>query len=607
MKLRPYQRAAEDAVYREWKTVRSTLAVLPTGTGKTVLFADVIRRSFPKRALVLAHREELIFQAKAKVEKMTGFRVDVEMGDARADLPTGCLFGGPQVIVSSIQTQTAGGDGLGRMSRFDPLMFGILIIDEAHHATADSYRRVLDYYGQNPNLCILGVTATPDRADETALGQIYESVAFDYEVLDAIRDGWLVPVEQQMVNVEGLDYSGIRTTAGDLNGADLAAVLEEEKALHGIVTPTLDIIGDRRTLVFAASVAQAERLCEVFNRHRKGSAAWICGKTDKVERRKALLRFADNTVQIMVNVGVLTEGYDNPGVQVVVMARPTKSRSLYAQMAGRATRPLDEIASALNDIPGGDAKLRCAMIAASKKPSCLIIDFAGNAGKHKLITSADILGGKASVDALQNVMDRARKSGKPTRMDEAIAEEEQAIRQERQRKADAFAASNRERVTVKAKWNAQNVNPFDTFQIQPGQDRAWDQGKKLTDGQRNVLLKQKIDPDSIPYGQARQLLNELFRRWDAGLASFGQLKQLRKFDLPVDVTREAASQLIDAVAGNGWKRPSDATVTTILNTPPGPKPIAAPISERIPGACPPPWRSGIPVYEPVAETDVFDP
>ena len=528
------------------------------------------------------------------------------MGDLRADLPDGCLFGGPQVVVSSIQTQTAGGDGLGRMSRFNPAMFGILIIDEAHHATADSYRRVLDYYCQNPNLRILGVTATPDRADESALGEIYDSVAFDYGILDAIRDGWLVPVEQQMVNVEGLDYSGIRTTAGDLNGADLAAVLEQEKTLHGIVTPTLDIIGSRRTLVFAASVAQAERLAEVFNRHRSGIAEWICGKTDKIERRRALQRFSDGTVQIMVIVGVLTEGFDNPGVQVVAMARPTESRSLYAQMAGRATRPLDEIAHALNDIPDGNAALRCAMIASSRKPSCLIIDFAGNSGRHKLITTADILAGKASGEAIQRVVDRVRKSGKPMRMDEAVAEEEAKIRVEEQREADMLAAAQRSKFVAKAKWNAQNVDPFDTFQIQPDRTHAHDQGMKLTDGQRNVLLKQKIDPDSMPYRQARQLLTELFRRWDAGLASFGQLKQLRKFDLPANVSRETASQLIDAVAGNGWKRPAEATVTAILNTPADVKP-AAPISARIPGACPPPWRSGVPVYELVADADVFAP
>ena len=128
------------------------------------------------------------------------------------------------------------------MSKFDPQRFGVLIIDEAHHATSPTYRRVIDYYRTNPALKVLGVTATPDRADEEALGQVFQSVAFDYEVLDAIHDGWLVPIEQQMVHVEGLDYSSIRTTAGDLNGGDLAAVLEAEKNLQQMASASVAII-----------------------------------------------------------------------------------------------------------------------------------------------------------------------------------------------------------------------------------------------------------------------------------------------------------------------------------------------------------------------------
>lgn len=205
MNLRPYQAAASDAIFKEWQDNDSTLVVMPTGGGKTVLFADVIRRVFPRRALVIAHREELIFQARDKIQRVTGLSADVEMGEYRAE---GGLFEQARVVVSTIQTQCSGGDGGGRMSKFDPQRFGVLIIDEAHHATSPSYRRVIDYYRTNPALKVLGVTATPDRADEEALGQVFQSVAFDYEVLDAIHDGWLVPIEQQMVHVEGLDYSG---------------------------------------------------------------------------------------------------------------------------------------------------------------------------------------------------------------------------------------------------------------------------------------------------------------------------------------------------------------------------------------------------------------
>lgn len=551
MKYRDYQNRAIDAVFHQWKDVRSTLLVMPTGVGKTVTFAGILQRAYPKRALVIAHREEIVTQNADKIRLITGWNVGIEMADLHADVPEGCLFGGPQVVVSTIQTQTAGGDGLGRMSRFLPEQFGVVVIDECHRSTAATYRRVLDYYSQNPDLKILGVTATPDRADEEALGQVFESVAMDYEILDAIHDGWLVPVDQRFVVVQGLDFSGVRTTAGDLNGADLAAVMEEEKNLHGVVGPTLDIIGTRRTLVFAASVAQAERMSEVFNRHRPGCSAWICGKTPKDARRAVLRDFSDGKLQVVCNVGVLTEGFDNPSVEVIVMARPTKSRSLYAQMAGRAIRPLEEIAHELNDVQ--DPEARRAMIAASRKPRCEIVDFVGNSGRHKLITTADILGGKVSDKAKEKAVERAQKDGEPVRMDEALDTAEAEVQTE-----EKAEAARRARLKARAQWEAQNVDPFDTFQIQPDRARGWDSGRKLTDKQLAFLAKQEIDASAMPYAQGRQLVTELFRRFDEKLCTFKQAKLLRKYNLPSNVTMDVARQLIDAVASSGWKRPANA-------------------------------------------------
>jgi superfamily II DNA or RNA helicase len=570
VKYRDYQTRAMDAVFREWKTVRSTLLVFPTGTGKTVTFAGILQRAYPKRALVIAHREELIFQAQAKIQQITGWNVAIEMGELHADLPEGCLFGGPQVVVSTIQTQTAGGDGLGRMSKFLPEQFGVVVVDEGHHGTSASYRRVMDYYGQNPDIKFLYVTATPDRADEEALGQVCESVAMDYEILDAIHDGWLVPVDQRFVVVKGLDFSGVRTTAGDLNGADLAAVMEEEENLHGVVGPTLEIIGQRRTLVFAASVAQAERMSEVFNRHRPGCSAWICGKTPKDARRAVLRDFSDGKLQVVCNVGVLTEGFDNPSVEVIVMARPTKSRSLYAQMAGRAIRPLEEIAHKLNDVQ--DAAARRAMIAASRKPGCLIVDFVGNSGRHKLITTADILGGKVSDKAKQKAVEKAQKDGESVRMDEALdAAEAEVVTEE---KAEA---ARRARLKARASWEAQNIDPFDTFQIQPDRARGWDAGRKLTDKQLAFLAKQGIDASAMPYAQGRQLVTELFRRFDEKLCTFKQAKLLRKHNLPSNVTMDVARQLIDAVAANGWRRPANTDAILTGHAPPAfPMPTRAP-------------------------------
>lgn len=545
MKLRPYQLEAVRRVEAEWRDHVSTLIVMPTATGKTVTFAEIVKRAFPRRALVLAHREELIFQARDKIAAMTGWRVDVEMGDSRAEM--NCMFGGPRVVVSTIQTQASGGDGGGRMTRFDPRIFGVVIVDECHHAAAASYRRVLNWFTQHGNVRVLGVTATPDRADEEALGQVFESVAFDYEIQDAIRDGWLVPVTQQMVHVEGLDFSGCRTTAGDLNGADLARVMEYEKTLHRVVAPSIEIAGNRRTIVFASSVDHAERMAEIFNRHRPGMAGWVCGKTPKDDRRRLLADFASGAVQVVCNCGVLTEGFDNPAVEVVIMARPTKSRALYAQMAGRSMRPAEAIAHDLNDHESPDA--RRALIEASGKPSCLVVDFVGNSGRHKLCTSVDILGGKVSERARELAIRRLA-DGKPGRVDEALDAAAVEERQEKEREA-----ARRAKLTARAKWTASNVNPFDLLDMQPVAERGWDRGKKLSEKQSALLRKQGIDPDGLPYSQAKQLLNELFRRWDCGLCTFGQAKILRKRGLPTNVTREEAARQIDQIAAReGWKK-----------------------------------------------------
>ena len=193
MILRDYQAQCLKSINHNFVDFDSTLAVLATGAGKTVIFAELIRQNQPMRAMVLAHRQELIAQARMKIEDIAGVECEVEMADMTAMVS---LYGRAPVVVSTVQTQISGGKGTERMRRFDPHDFGLLIIDEAHHAASSSYRRIIDHYRQNPNLKVLGVTATPDRTDELALGEIFESVSFDYEIIDAIHGGYLVPIDQ---------------------------------------------------------------------------------------------------------------------------------------------------------------------------------------------------------------------------------------------------------------------------------------------------------------------------------------------------------------------------------------------------------------------------
>lgn len=545
--LRDYQAEAVVSVLGEFEEKNSTLVVCPTGTGKTQIFCDVIKRMQPKRAMVLAHRGELITQAVNRLRSDFGISADIEMADLQANE---FYSNRAPVVVSTIQTQCAGNGGYGRMKIFDPFDFGLVVCDEAHHYTSPSFRRVLDYYKQNPELKILGVTATPDRADEEALGQVFESVAYDYEILDAIHDGWLVPVDQKMVHIEGLDFSQVRTTAGDLNGADLAAVMEAEKNLQGIAAASIDIIGeDKRTLVFTVTVKQAEMLSEIFNRHRPGMADWICGKTPKPERHRIFKNFDTGKTQVLVNVGVATEGYDNPAVEVVVQGRPTKSRCLYAQIIGRSLRPLKGTVDGLDT-----AEERKAAIASSLKPSALVLDFVGNAGRHKLMTTADILGGKVSDAAIERAIERVKKNGRAVRMDEALDEAERDIQREIEERRRREAARKAHLVAT-ARFSTKTISPFDVFELKPVKSRGWDAGKSLTENQRAMLVRNGVNPSGMPYGQSRQLLNEMHKRRNEGLCTLKQAKCLMGFGYDTKtLTFADANKIITTLKANGWRR-----------------------------------------------------
>lgn len=547
--LRDYQSEAVSAVFNAWEEKNSTLVVCPTGTGKTQIFCDIIRKMQPRRAMVLAHRGELITQAVNRLRNDFGINADIEMADLQADE---FYHNRAPVVVSTIQTQCAGNGGHGRMKIFDPNDFGLVVCDEAHHYTSPSFRRVLDYYKQNPELKILGVTATPDRADEQALGQVFESVAYDYEILDAIHDGWLVPVDQKMVHIEGLDFSAVRTTAGDLNGADLAAVMEAEKNLHGIASASIEIIGDgKRTLVFTVTVKQAEMLSEIFNRHRPGMADWVCGKTPKPDRYRIFRDFDSGRTQVLVNVGVATEGYDNPAVKVIVQGRPTKSRCLYAQIIGRSLRPLKGVVDGVET-----AEARKIAISLSPKPSALVLDFVGNAGRHKLMTTADVLGGKVSDEAVERAIAKAKQNGKAIRMDQALDEAERDIHREIEERKKREAARKAHLVAT-ARFSTKTINPFDVFQLQPSKARGWDSGKSISEKQRSFLLKQGVNPEGMPYAQVRQVMNEMFRRFDKKLATLKQCNLLQRHGYETkDLSMVDAGKLIDALAKNNWRRPA---------------------------------------------------
>lgn len=580
MQLRDYQTKGSDAIIDDWKESNSTLLVIPTGLGKTVIFADVIRRMQPGRAMVVAHREELIWQARSRIRDVTGLDAGIEMAHLSASEESrepmlGAITGNHPVIVATVQTLISGPAGGTRMGRFNPREFGCLIVDEAHHATAQSYRNVINYFTtHNPDIRILGVTATPDRSDEEALGQIFQSVAMDYEILDAIHDGWLVDIEQMFVPVAGLDFSHIKTTAGDLNQGELASVMEAERTVQGVVQPTLETMfrlpqhelskrdpqtwgrflmdlnqTAKRTLVFTVSVRQAELLSSIFNRVIPGMANWVCGTTPKDQRREMLASYDAGKFPLIVNCNCLSEGYDSPGVEVVVQAKPTKSRALYAQQIGRATRPLPGV---VDGPPTRDE--RKAAIAASAKPVCTVLDFVGNSGKHKLMTSADILGGNASEDAISRAISRVMKLGQPAKMARAIDDAEDELAKELEARKQAEEA-RRSKLVARSNYSTKMINPFNALDISPVKERGWDSGKVLSPKQRGLLQAQGVDPN-LPYAQGKQMVVEIIRRFQNQLCSVKQANVLKRYGYETkNMKREQASKLLDALARNNWKKP----------------------------------------------------
>lgn len=431
-----------------------------------------------KRVLVLAHREELIYQAVSHA-KRAGVSAGIEMGELRCR--------NESVVVATVQTLVAkrkckvcqgGGcpecDNKGfryRMEKFDPFMFDALIVDEGHHATARTYRQVLKYFQQNDELRTLLVTATPQRSDGIGLWNVVDTCAYEMGLKHAIEQGWLCPIRQRFIQVHGLDLSAVKTKAGgDLADGELERQFlgetdaERERLLHEVAKPAVEEANGKPLLIFSAGVRHAAELTAACNAYDGINAECVVGETNKEERRKIIERYKSGETNVLVGCGVFTEGFDAPATEVVAMARPTKSLSLYLQCIGRGTRPLPGI------VDGKDtAEERCEAIANSNKPHCIVLDFCGNAGDHKLISVADCLAGDA-VDPsdLEEAVAQAKESSEPVDMEELL-EKAKAAREERQR----LAEEARKKLSTKNKaencqYTAEDVdlfggNPFDAI------------------------------------------------------------------------------------------------------------------------------------------------
>ena len=615
MELRAYQHNAIERVLDRFAAGdQRTLLVVPTGGGKTVIFGYLAKLFIEKkmgRVLVMVHREELMKQAADKMKTLTGVEADIEKAE-RWSTETGFAEHKSPLVIASVQTLMSGKVGAKRMNRFAPNDFALLILDEAHHAPANTFTTAINYFCQNAKLKFLGVTATPDRKDGEAMGQIFQSVAYEYTLPQIIADGYLVPIKQRRVFIDGLDFSLCRTTAGDVNQGDLEEAMLFEAPLHGVAHATIEVacrlpkdslrqhaeaveagvpppelldgITPRRTLIFATSVTHAVRLAEIISRWLKDAADVIHGDMLPEDRTDVLQRFESGEIQFLVGCMVPTEGFDSPSTELIVMARPTKSRALYSQMLGRGTRPAFEIAGKLGELETPEERRE--MIADSKKPWMEVLDFVGNSGKHDLVCSADILGVTFDPAVVEAARDAAAKG--PVDMTEALAKaqedfEEKKRNAEARRKKEeedrklALAAEAAKRANLKglANYEISDIESAD-FRTGPGilnvgekqikvdVGEADDGTDKITASQLAWLRdKAKLKPHnlqriaSMGRRAAGALMAEVKRGWDNGLRTANQLMILERGGCPKDVFKnmkfEDASAAIDEMAKNNWR------------------------------------------------------
>lgn len=511
--LRPYQQQARERIHAEWDAGHTrTLLVLPTGTGKTIVFASVAADQVRAgdRVLILAHRGELLEQAADKLQRSTGLVSAVEKAEST------CLDSWFRVVVGSVQTlqRTA------RLERFPQDYFGTIIIDEAHHAITDGYRRILDYFS---GAKVLGVTATPDRGDMRNLGEVFDSLAFEYKLTDAIKEGYLCKIMAQTIPLQ-LDITSVTMSGGDYAVGDLGTALDPY--LEQIAAEMARRCKSRKTVVFLPLIKTSQKFRDLLNTYGF-RAAEVNGQSD--DRRQVLADFDAGKYNVLCNSMLLTEGWDCPSVDCVVVLRPTKVRSLYSQMVGRGTRLS----------PG--------------KTDLLLLDFLWMTDKHELCRPADLVCEDRTV--ARQMTEHLAETGCPEDIEEAAAQASEDVVAQRE---EALAKQLEEQRRKKAKL----VDPLQYEMSIQAEDLAgyvpafgWEAGPP-SEQQTAALEKLGILPDAVESaGKAALLLDRLNKRRDEGLTTPKQIRCLEKYGFQHVGTWsfEAARHMIDRIAAQGWR------------------------------------------------------
>lgn len=516
MELRPYQKEAKTAVFEQWSGgVRRTLLVLPTGTGKTIVFAKIAEQCVRDgdRVLILAHRKELLEQAADKILKATGLRCAVERGEETS------VDSWYRITVGSVQTLMRDK----RLEQFDPDYFDVIIVDEAHHSISDSYQKVLQHF---PDADVLGVTATPDRGDMKNLGSYFDSLAYEYTMPEAIKDGYLCPVKALTIPLK-LDLSNVHVQAGDFKAGEIGSALDPY--LDSIADEMVHYCTGKKTVVFLPLVATSQKFRRILEGHGF-KAAEVNGNSD--DREEVLQDFETGKYDVLCNSMLLTEGWDCPSVDCIIVLRPTKVRSLYCQMVGRGIR-LSE-----------------------GKDHLLLLDFLWMTEKHELCHPASLICESEEV-AQQMTKNMADQAGVEMDIEEAekMASEDVVTQREEALVKQLAEMKRRKRKLVDPLQFEMSIQAEDLSGYVPA--FGWEMAP-ASDKQKKALEKFGILPDEIDNaGKASLILDRLQKRRLEGLTTPKQIRFLesRGFQHVGTWQFDDARKLIDRIAANGWRIP----------------------------------------------------
>ena len=516
MKLTPrkYQTEAKEAVISEWeKGNKKTLIVLPTGTGKTIVFTDILDTVLTegKRALVLAHTGELLEQAIDKIERFSNLGTSLEKASKTA------VGSEKPVVVGSIQTLSRDK----RLHQFPPDYFQYIIVDEAHHCLSDSYQKVLKYFGE---ACVLGVTATPNRGDQKKLSDFFDSKAYEYEFKQAIKDGYLCPIRTETLSIQ-IDIKNVRMQNGDFAVSDIDLTLNDY--LESIAKTIKQKCEHRKTVVFLPLIATAKKFSAMLNEIGV-PAAEISGES--LNRVEILDGFKNGKYKVLCNAMLLTEGWDCPEVDCIIVLRPTRSDTLYRQMCGRGCR------------------------LAEGKKNLLLLDFLWLSKKMDLMRPARLVGTDENV--IEKMTRKAKKKGTSVDLLELEAEAEKAIQDEIEAKPakELREAAERKRLRERNKRAVEIVHRVgDLFGAEELQDfkhySPWER-MSPTSSQLKALKKFGLEEEHLDYltkGAAHILISFFIKRKENGLCTYRQAIYLKKNgeEDTLTISFKAASDKLD--------------------------------------------------------------